>query len=89
VGALAGPLKEVVDFLRAGGPLAVAVLAGYWALKKDSEARRAREAHEAAMKANFEQMVAVATAQATAQTKLETTIGILKDLIVSLKGDRG
>lgn len=81
MGAL-GELKDALELLRAGGPLAVAVLAGWWALRKDKEAKEARTAHEAAMQATFEQMVALTTAQTAAQVKLEGTIAVLKDLVM-------
>ena len=78
-------LVAIAEFLQRSGPLAIAVLCGYWAWKKDGEAKELREAHEKAMKATFDSLVALTSSQTTAVTKMEASVDAVKDLLLSVR----
>ena len=85
--AFGDQLQWAVDFLKTGGPLAIAVLSGLWAYRKDREAKCTRDEHDAAMRANYEQLVAITNSQTAALTKLQETIAVLRDLFISVRRD--
>lgn len=82
-GSSIGFLRDIVDLLKTGGPYALSVLAGWWALIKDREKNEAVEKAAAAAKASYDQMVSLVAAQTTALVKMEATIGALKDVIAA------
>lgn len=80
-GSIPGLVGEMVALLKAGGPLALAVLAGIWAVKKDREKEAVQAQAAVAAKSVYEQMVTLVAAQTMALVKMEATIGALKDVI--------
>ncbi len=79
------PFQGVVDLLKAGGPLAAAVLMGWFALRKDREKSQVIEASNAQFRAIHDQMVGIIQTQTAAMVKLEVTVSALKDVIVDLQ----
>lgn len=82
-GALPGLVGQLVDVLKAGGPLALAVLAGIWAVKKDREKNTVQEQAITAAKAAYDQMVTLVASQTAALVKMEATVAALKDVITA------
>ncbi len=80
-----GPIQGVVDLLKAGGPLAAAVLMGWFALRKDREKSQVIEASNAQFRTIHDQMVGIIQTQTAAMVKLEVTVSALKDVIVDLQ----
>lgn len=83
------PFTAFTAFLKSTGPLGAAVLAGWWALRKDREKNELAAAYQQQMKAMFDQVVGLASTQAAATVKMEGTIGALKDAIVALRDHEG
>ena len=83
-----GELQWLLDFLKAGGPLSLAILCGYWAWKKDREAKAIRDEHDTATRAAYEQLVAITNAQTAAMTKLQSTIDVLRELFIAVRRGR-
>lgn len=81
----ASPFQSFVDLLKAGGPLAAAVLMGWFALKKDKEKDEAVKAANAQFSEIHDQMVGLVTQQTAAMVKLESTVGALSGVIASLE----
>lgn len=81
------PFTAFVTFLKSTGPLGAAVLAGWWALRKDREKNELAVAYQAQFKAMYDQVVEIVRTQTAATTKMEGTIAALKDAIVALKGN--
>lgn len=82
-GSSIGLIRDIVDLLKTGGPYALSVIAGYWALLKDREKNEVQEKAVLAAKGAYDQMVALVAAQTTALVKMESTIGALKDVIAA------
>lgn len=76
-----------VTFLRSTGPLGAAVLAGWWALRKDREKNELAATYQAQMKEMYDQVVGLVSAQTAAMTKMEGTISALRDAIMALRSD--
>jgi outer membrane protein TolC len=79
------PFTVAVEYLKAAGPLGLAVVAGWWGLKKDREKNEATEKALAAAKAAYDQMVTLVAAQTGAMTKTEAALSALKDVISTLE----
>ena len=81
-------LTWLADFLSKSGPVALAILTGYWAFKKDREAHDLRDQHEAAMAAAFKQILDLTTAQTLAVAKMESAVDAVKDLLMAARVNR-
>lgn len=86
---MVGLFSDFVNLLKAGGPLALAVLAGWWGFRKDREKNDVQDRATVAAKASYDQMVTLVAAQTTALVKMEATIGALKDVISAQDRRRG
>ncbi len=89
VATITDPFTAFVAFIRGAGPVGLAVLAGYWAVKKDREKNEAATAYQAQLKAMYDQVVGLVAAQTAATAKMEGTILALKDAILALRNGNG
>ena len=81
-------LTWLADFVSRSGPMALAILTGYWAYKKDREVRELRDLHDAAMANAFKQILDLTTAQTIAVAKMEATIDAVKDHLMAASSRR-
>ena len=82
--AASNPFTQAVEFLKAGGPLAVAVIAGYWAWRKDGEKNDIVTQFTQERKEMHQQFVALMAAQTAASVEMRGAIAALKDAIERL-----
>jgi len=85
--SLVGIFTGFVEFLKATGPLGVAVIAGWVAYKKDKEKNEAVAAASAQMREMYEKVLGIASAQAQATTQMSTAITALKEAVNALGDD--
>jgi hypothetical protein len=83
-GGAASGFQDFVDLLKSGGPLSVAVLAGWFAYKKDQEKNDAVAAAQSQMKEMYEKVLTLATAQTAATTQMAGAVVALKEAVVAL-----
>jgi hypothetical protein len=84
----ADPFTSFANFLESTGPFGVAVLAGWWAWRKDREKSDLALAHNAQIREMYTQVVGIVGAQTAATTKMESAVSALKDAIVAVLNTR-
>lgn len=71
----------LLAFVKAGGPLSLAILAAWWGYRKDLALTKAHEEQAARDRETFAQITALVGASTTAAVKLEAAVVALKDAI--------